>query len=133
MSGCSNSIVTGVQLTVLGKAFTCSVVSLFVTLIVKMTTCLFRLGHSWLKMSSPIKDVKVCCKTYLEIRQQNCVKVWNPNDFCEIYLEIMEIMTKFYGIPVLETTNKGWNSNLLYIWGRALFIWKSPNLKYAFC
>ncbi len=59
-------------------------------------------------------------------------KCGNPDDFCKIYLEIMEFvtkiwvwlnfikniwkwclkLTKFSGIP--ETTTKAWNSDLLY-------------------
>ena len=63
-------------------------------------------------------------------------KSGNPDAFCKMYLEIMEIVTqtwigiwsnfiknilkcslkllKFSGIPGLENTKKVWNSNLLY-------------------
>ncbi len=95
------------------------------------------------KCPPPIEDAKVCCRTYLEIQTAKlCLSVEIQTTFIEsIWKSCQKLgiwsksikniwkcglkLSKFSGIPILKTTEKVWNSNLLYR-GRALFIWKSP-------
>ncbi len=73
-------------------------------------------------------------------------KSGNPDAFCKMYLEIMEIvhklgiwsnfvkniwkcglkLSKISGIPVHETTKKVWNSYLLYGGGEGTFYLEEP-------